>query len=51
MRPEKQAVFKDYYTECEMLWKDCANKTVVSLLGLGGGGGGRIFNAQEALEG
>lgn len=49
MRPEKQAVFKDYYTECEMLWKDCANKTVVSLLGLGGGG--RIFNAQEALEG
>lgn len=46
MRPEKQAVFKDYYTECETLRKDCANKTVVSLLWLGCN-----FNTQEALEG
>lgn len=47
MRPEKRAVFKDYYTEREMLWKGRANKTVLSLLWLWGS----VFNAQEALEG
>lgn len=46
MRPGKQAFFKDYYTEWEMLWRDCANKTdiIATILWC-------IFNPQEALEG
>lgn len=35
-RPGKQSVFKYYYSKCEELWRDCANKTVVSLLGFFG---------------